>query len=288
MRRELKEDFFKCFTEGHLSSLVKRVREDKDLDFQIRENYINIYYKGHSLLKLCDNFKIGSAFINNLDVPENLSNESNTKKFIDKIPMVKEEIRKWSVINRKENLEGEYEQLIIRANNLEKKTASEYYIIDRQYQTQEEKTINRFDLTGFYLSYKKSHAKMTVPLSFIEVKFSLNNDIQYLHDQLGRYYEYVKSNTDELVEEYQTVFAQKVELNLINQKEDKLIALSKVRFSKDINDFRFVVGLVDYNRRSELVKRAKKELKKLPFADQIRIFYLGFALWEQDAESLED
>lgn len=286
MSRGLEADFLACFTKGHLAELVQRVREDKDLDFQIRENYINIYYKGHSLLKLTPNFKVESAFIKDVEVPSFLYKEKDSKRFVETIPMIKDEIRKWTVKTNKENLEGEYEQLIIRANNLEKKTASEYYIIDRQYQTTEKVGINRFDLTGFYWNNNSPSTNKNVPMSFIEVKFSLNNDIQELDEQLGRYYEHVKSNINELVKEHQEVFKQQLKLSLINQNTEKLAALSKITFSTDINEVHFVVVLVDYNPNSELLKRAKAKLKKLSFAKQIKFFYAGFAIWEQDAETL--
>lgn len=286
MSRGLNESLLELFKNGHLNTLIQCVRADKDLDFQIRENYINIYYKGHSLVKLSENLKIESAFIKNTQAPLYLNNEEDTKKFIATMPVIKEEIRSWRVENNKENLEGEYEQLLIRANNLEEKTASEYYMIDRQYQTEKEMGMNRFDLTGFYWNNKSPRSNKVVPLSFIEVKFGLNNDIQNLHEQLERYYNYVKNHTNELVEEYQVIFAQKLKLNLMNQNEDKLRALSEVKFSNNIDDFRFVIVLVDYNPRGKLVERAKIGLKKLSFADQIRIYYTGFALWEQNAELL--
>ena len=50
--RHLSEGFISNLKHGYLSGIVQRVIEDKDLDLQIRDNYLNIYYKGNSLLKL--------------------------------------------------------------------------------------------------------------------------------------------------------------------------------------------------------------------------------------------
>lgn len=286
--RKLETNFLNAFTGGHLQSLAQRVREDKDLDLQIRENYINLYYKGHSLLKLHSNYKGESEFVKNIGSLSRieLDDAAKTKEFIDKLPLIKEEVLQNRIKTNKQNLEGEYEQLVIRANNLEEKTMSEYYIIDRQYQTSQKEKVNRFDLTGFYWNNELPHSNSIVPLSFLEVKFALNNDIQDLDDQLNRYYGYVKENTTDLVEEYKVMLEQRLQLGLYNQAENKLQALGKVEFSKDINDFHFHVVLVDYNPRSQLVERAKAKLKLLPFEKQIRIFYKGFALWQNDGETL--
>ena len=286
--RKLEPDFLHAFTKGHLQSLAQRVREDKDLDLQIRENYINIYYKGHSLLKLDSNFSGESEFAKNVEALSKikLDTPATTKEFIDQIPFLKEEVIKNRIKTNKQNLEGEYEQLIIRANNLEKKTTSEYYIIDRQYQTSKEEKANRFDLTGFYWNNESPKSNSVVPLSFLEVKFGLNQDIQNLDEQLGRYYGYVKNNINDLIQEYKVMLDQRLQLGLYNQSEEKLQALKKIKFSKDINEFYFHVVLVDYNPKSSYVVTAREKLKRLSFAKQIRIFYKGFALWHDDGEKL--
>ena len=197
--RKLESDFLNAFTEGHLQKLAQRVREDKDLDLQIRENYISLYYKGHSLLKLRDDFKGESEFSKHIESLSKieLNDVVKTKDFIDKLPLFKEAVFQNRIKTNKQNLEGEYEQLVIRANNLEEKTTSEYYIIDRQYQTSQQEKANRFDLTGFYWNNASPQSNSIVPLSFLEVKFALNNDIQDLDDQLNRYYEHVKANTND-------------------------------------------------------------------------------------------
>jgi hypothetical protein len=53
--------------------------------------------------------------------------------------------------------------------------------------------------------------------------------------------------------------------------------MKTLTFSRDIHDFQFILVLVDYNRNSRLL--ALEKLKKLPFADQIKIFYSGFGMW---------
>ncbi|MDK2820843.1 MAG: hypothetical protein PWP31_808 [Clostridia bacterium] len=284
MMRGLSDKFYECFKEGYLNALIQRVRKDKDLDFQIREDSINIYYKGNSLLKLDADKKVTIAkkFTLGLDIPLYLDCEAATESFIKAIPLIKDNIIRYANESKK-TLEAEYEQLLIRANNLEKRNASEYFIIDRQYQTGKE---NRFDLTGFFWDRDNREKGQTVPLTFLEVKFALNNDIKEVHEQIKRYYDYVKNHTSELAEEYEKVFKTKVELGLLNQDDNRMEALKTLNFSKNLNEYEFIIVLVDYNPNSTLLKEALNELRKLEFASQIRIFNAGFAMWKQNVKPI--
>ncbi len=50
--RRLSNSFMQTLTSGFLTGLTRKVKQDKDLDLELRENYLNVYYKGNSLLKL--------------------------------------------------------------------------------------------------------------------------------------------------------------------------------------------------------------------------------------------
>jgi len=275
--RGISNDFLDCLKDGFLSSLLSKIKEDKDLDLQIRKNYINIYYKGNSLLKLEERgegiFKtdIHEKFKGTLNISENLTNEAQTLNFLQSLPRLKENI----IEHGKSSLEIEYEQLIIRANNLEPKNNSEYYIVDRQYATSNR---NRFDLTGIYWPREGRKRGQEVPLSFMEIKFALNSDIKNITSQIEGYYDYIQKNSDDISLEAETIFKQKLELGLFNQG-DRLEALKTLKFSTDANRYQFIVVLVDYNPNSTLFEIEK--LKDLPFSEQIKVFYSGFAMWQQ-------
>jgi hypothetical protein len=51
-RGYLSDSFWKALTSGGLQQLVTHVRDDKDLDMQFRDNYINVYYNGGCALKV--------------------------------------------------------------------------------------------------------------------------------------------------------------------------------------------------------------------------------------------
>lgn len=275
--RRLSDHFMLILKTGFLAGLTQAVIADKDLDLEIRENYLNIYYKGNSLLKLVEvngryKVEIHKKFLTGLAVPPFLSDTETTMLFLQQLPYLKENIVKYG----KSSLEIEYEQMIIRANNLEPRNNSEYFIIDRQYATQ----VGRFDLTGFVWPRNKRRQGQEVPLCFMEIKFALNPDIQEVHEQLARYYAAINADATTLANEAETIFKQKLDLGLFKQDPARLEAMQTLKFSGDIEQFQFILVLVDYNPYSSHFNLA--QLKQLPFAQQVKIFYSGFAMWQQN------
>ncbi len=281
--RKLSERFMRNLQTGFLAALAQRVRGDKDLDLEIRENSLNVYFKGNSLLKLdelnADRYRVDihPKFGGGLGLPDYLINEQTTASFLHSVPFLKENIIQYG----QSSLEVEYEQLVIRANNLEERNNSEYFIIDRQYAVSE---VGRFDLTGFFWNRQGRRAEQEVPLCFMELKFALNPDIQDVHEQIARYYEVIKVNTGAIATEAEIIFQQKLLLGLFDQPRDQLEAMRTLRFSRNIAQYQFIVLLIDYNPYSSLFNRAS--LATLPFSSQIKVFHGGFALWQQNVTAL--
>ena len=280
--RKLSDNFFNCLKSGFLSRITEAVKQDPDLDLEIREGYINVYYKGNSLLKLTGTksqykVQIEKKFLKGVDLSLSL-HEDTVEQFTKNIPFLKQNIVKYG----KRSLETEYEQMIIRANNFESRSNTEYLIIDRQSANKD----GRFDLTGIFWDRNHRRKKQEVPISLMEVKFALNTDIKDVHQQLTRYYDFIKSNTAKIAEEMQEVFRQKLELGLYKHSPEQIEALKTLSFSKDINQFQFILILVDYNPNSK--KLNLENLAKLPFANQVRILFGGFAMWQQNVKPLSD
>jgi hypothetical protein len=118
----------------------------------------------------------------------------------------------------------------------------------------------------------------------MEIKFALNADISEVHDQLKRYYETINPRAAEIAEEMQTVFRQKLELGLYHQSEDRIAALKTLTFSPNIEKFQFILILVDYNPNSSRLDL--ESIRNLPFANQIKVFYSGFGMWQQNVKPL--
>jgi len=244
---------------------VRTVKDDHDLNLEIRNNFINLYYKGHSLLKISETgglqyrVNVHEKFRDGLDLPTDLDNVDSVNQFIRTIPALKQNITKIG----SHSLEIEYEQMIIRANNYEPKNASEYFIVDRQYVDHQ----SRFDLTGFYWPSRGRRKNQEVAMCLMEVKFGLNTDIADVHTQLDRYYETIKPKTANIAEEGETILKQKLALGLYDQSPERLAAMETLSFAKDISGFQFVLILVDFNPFSKILNI--ETLKKLSFADQL-------------------
>jgi hypothetical protein len=280
--RRLSSSFLENMKTGFLGRIVRVVKGDHDLNLEIRDNSITLYNKGHGLLKLSETsamqyrVDIHRKFSEGLELPKKLVDEDSVNQFIKAIPALKQN----SIKLGSHSLEIEYEQMIIRANNYEPKNASEYFIVDRQYVDQ----TSRFDLTGFYWPSRGRRKNQEVAMCLMEVKFGLNDDIADIHTQLSRYYETIKPKAASIAEEAETIFKQKLALGLYDQSPERLAAMETLSFAKDISRFQFILVFVDFNPYSKILNF--ENLKALPFADQIKIFSGGFAMWHQNPMGL--
>ena len=273
-----------CLQSGFLAGLPQAVITDHDLNLEIREGYLNIYFKGNSIVKLTEagptKYKviIHKAFTSGLTLPSELIDAKTTADLLRNIPQLKQNV----VQHGRGSLEIEYEQMIIRANNFEPRNNSEYFIIDRQYTV----SIGRFDLIGLFWDRKRRRKHQEVDLCLIEVKFALNQDIKEIYQQLSRYYETLKPKAAQIAEECETIFHQKLALGLYAQASNRLEAMKTLVISRDFSRFQFILVCVDYNPNS--AKLALSKIARLPFAHQVKIFYSGFAMWQQNVKPISD
>ncbi len=282
--RKLDDHFIKELkTGGLLNPIVETVINDTSLDFEIRGGYINIYFKGNSILKLNENatYEIHKKFLNGTGLTKNVFTiKSDVNDYLSALPSIKNNVI--NVKSKRPTLEIEYEQLLIRSNNLNKNVNSEIFITDRQYAD----NINnsRFDLSGFYWGSNNRKRGQTVPLTFIEVKYSLNQDIKEIDIQIGKYYNVVKNNISDIATEAEYLKNLKIELGLINQGNNRLDAMKTLKISDRIQDVKFIIALIDYNPNSKSFDMNK--LKALPYSNQIDIFYGGLAIWDNYIQKL--
>lgn len=280
--RGLSDKFITDLKTGFLNGLLKQVVADKDLDLQIRDNYLNIYYKGNSLLKLTqagDTYRVDvdAKFRGDLDLPA-IRDPATATTFIKAIPQLKAAI----VTHGASSLEIEYEQQLIRANNLESRTNSDYFIVDRQYAVGKD----RFDLIGVHWPTEGRRRGQKVAPCFLEIKYAQNPDIQQVGAQIQRYYNAIAQNPAAMAQEIQKVLQQKLELGLVNQPADRLDALATLTVNDDITSFQLIVVLIDFNPHSRLLELA--QLAALPFAGQVKLFRTGFAMWQQSLQPIAD
>lgn len=136
--RALSENFIDDLKGGLLKSLLERVRQDDTLMLAIRDNYINIYYRGGNILNLEEKKGIYQPFFDRryvkteIDIPslpKSISKPEHVKKWIDAFPVLKQTMDISFSINSKP--EREFQQLIARENNCSTiSNESEYFISD--------------------------------------------------------------------------------------------------------------------------------------------------------------
>lgn len=260
---------------GRLQPLMQAVRNDKDLDFQIRAGYINLYYKGNSLLKLSSSGRGYRAEIHDKFYPEagefNFDTPESTQRFVEVIPRIKANI----ILHGASSLEIEFEQLLIRSNNRELGNNTEYFIVDRQYAVGSE----RFDLLGFYWDRNNRSKNRKVQPCLIEVKFGLNNDIRDIAEQIDRYHEQINAKSMEIASELSQTFQQKLRLGLYAVTKERKEAMNNLIFLDQPQDFLYILSLIDFNPNSKLLD--PKSFEGKPFTDQIRVFSSGLGMWNQ-------
>ena len=282
--RQLSPDFMHALTKGFLAPITRLVREDMDLDLHIRDNYLNAYYKGSSLLKLSEvgthglyRSEIHPKYLAGMTVPD-LIDDSTTAAFVEAVPELKENI----ISCGRTSLEVEYEQMFVRSNNGEVRSNTDYFVVDRQY------ALGRaqLDLLGFlWPSRGRQRGQVVVPC-VIEIKFALNPQIRNVKAQLQRYYDLISAEVATVSADMESSFHQRLDLGLYDQSPNRLSAMRTLLFPRDISQYQFMLLLVDYNPHSTLLDL--EQLAELPFADQLRIYFGGLALWEEKVSSPRD
>ena len=192
------------------------------------------------------------------------------------MPRLKQNI----ILHNKGSAEIGYEQMIIRANTYEPRSNSEYFIIDRQIVV----SAGRFDLTGIFWEHAGRRKYQKVNLCLFEVKFSLNSDINNVHNQLTKYYEALKPMAGSFADNCETFFHQKLDLGLYDQSPDRLEAMKTLKILRELPDFQFILVLVYYNPNS--VQLDLSQLENLPFAKQVKIFHGKLAMWQQNVKPI--
>ncbi len=269
---------------GIYGPLVSRVRRDKDLDLEFRGNYINIYYQGHSILKLYQSggIDISEVFTRNLaGFPKSLKTSEEVDKYLELLPNIKDNVT-YRDENRRssKSRELEFEQLLIRANNLESRNNSEYIILDRQYVVTNKGKKDRWDLVALRWPRDKrgfvGGNDQKGHLSIIEVKYGLNPDIPKLKSQIKRYGDYLEQYLEAICTDMQQILRDKLDLGLIIKTEGQSKRLKLLPLDTKIETTEIIVYLIDYNPYSKLIEKAEKP----EFSGKVRIARGGLALWQ--------
>ncbi len=233
--RCLDNEFMVALKTGSLNPVLKLVHKDQTLCLEIRENYVNIYYRGGNILRIDKNGSNYNYVFNSdyfvhdrfLMPPQPvLPTSGPITAYLELIPILKQEMDRWFVENPK--LEREVQQMILRDNNIDRlANDTDYYISDIEYANTENGS--RFDIVGLkWISDRvKRRDRKQLSLSLMELKYG--DDSLTKESGIVKHFEdignFVKSNGfNDFVDEVEKQFNQKIELGLIyNQNRPILI-----------------------------------------------------------------
>lgn len=166
--------------DGKLNPLLSRIQNDDTLIAGIRNDCLDVYYRGGCLLHLTRKGEIYKAeFDENYDVDERLKNTNipnkvkgcdDIKIWLDALPEIKD-VMDMHLGLEKDKLEREFQQVVVRENNFSKVAEStEYFITDIEYADRSNPDA-RFDMLGVQWSaQERANPKNCRPV-LIEMKF---------------------------------------------------------------------------------------------------------------------
>lgn len=146
--RGLSPSFLADLQTGLLRPILERVKRDQSLCLEIRDNYINIYYRGGNVMRVSSANTGYSAFfdtkyfqgpVSPMPNPQ-LRNTSDVDAWLAALPTLKEAMDLWQP-----GAEREVQQLMLRDNNVSGIARStDYYVCDIEYACDH----GRFDLVA--------------------------------------------------------------------------------------------------------------------------------------------
>ena len=243
--RRLNDTLYTALKNGELTPLLEIAKADDTLDFELRGDSVNIYYRGGSLFKIFYSKENIVIYFNEkycVGQKRQLTSPITAEEAVDNIPLYKYAMDLW--LKKHPKLEREFQQIIVRENNNIGKISrsTDYYIIDIEYankldvddeiekeyiivnqQSEDRKANNaRFDIVALkWLSDGASRKKSNkLSLALIEVKYGdgalKNNAGVDKHLEDFKKFLSNKENFKNFCEDMTEVFKQKCELGLID------------------------------------------------------------------------
>lgn len=301
--RILENEFIQDLKNGVLSDFLQAVKADDTLCLEIRENKINIYYRGGNMFTICrykNRYKVSFdlGYCNNKkfskykNILQQLKDDEY-KQWVDNIPFIKYEMDTW--FREHPKLEREYQQLIVRENNNSKiANDTDYYICDIEYADSQNKS--RFDILGIkWLSKAQDRKKAdNVGIVFIEMKYgddAINGECgikkhiedinEFLHD---------KVKTQLIYKEIENMFNQKVELGLILGVEKRISINREIapEFILLFANHKPVKSAIETELNNVIRSKEYSDLKRKANVRIARASCMGYGLYNDHMISFED
>lgn len=306
-KRGLDDVFIEDLTKGKLKPILDIVNNDNSLIMEIRDNYINIYYRGGSILKLN---KSGNNYHTFFDNKYSINNNYNHKvseicnvkqisslketyHWVEGFPLLKQSMDIFHTITV-EKMEREFQQLVVRENNISKSASdTDYYIIDFEYTNSSNRNA-KFDLIG--LKWESTATERKNPsncnIALIEMKYGdsalsgnsgILKHIKDVDNFLNKSEEYINFKSEML-----KIFKQKRELGLIR--------FSNKGNNNDVTDFsdkikpEFILLLAGHKPVKSKLKEILAQIKPMKNAELkfATASFMGYALYSKNIIGLDE
>lgn len=178
--RELSEEFMNDLSRegGVLHPILSRIKKDQTLMLAIRDGFINIYYRGGSILRVTEegegtyktffDDRYNKSVQEIPSAPHIIANQDDTKIWVTSFPILKNIMDDFYSSNDKP--EREFQQLVARENNFSTiSNESEYFISDIE--VSESDSGGRFDMVAIRWEATKRRSGSNCRAAFIEMKY---------------------------------------------------------------------------------------------------------------------
>ena len=259
--RKISNNFMNDLTDedGRLNPVLQKVQKDHTLLFAIRENYINIYYRGGNILRLREHDKnfYHAEFNENYGklgqgvpiLPSTITTQREGEIWAESIPKLKVIMDEYFVVNKKS--EREYQQLVAHENNLSSiSIESEYFITDIEFSPPG--SMMRVDMLAIHWPANKRKSIKYCRPAIIELKYAASSIasgksglVKHLKDIESLIKE--KRSYNDLIHSMENQFDQLSQLGLIKFNKHKNYQAMKLSVLKP----EVILILANYNPRSQ-------------------------------------
>jgi hypothetical protein len=277
---------------GCLKEVLTYIHKDNTLDLEIRENFVNVYYRGGNILRIIETrvnaYKYEfdrnylSASVSSISPP---TSKTNWDLYF---PKMKQIMDFYFSIHRKE--EREYQQLVVRENNYSSiANGTDYFIIDIEYDNHAN---SRFDIVAVEWPSKPSHRKLSKGfkprLVVIEMKYGDHalSGTAGMHKHWTDFNLFISNRVavNAFKKEMLDMFSQKRKLGLIPCLADSKNSNPLTQFDDPI-DLAFLIA--DHDSASKKLKSELSACGNIP-AKFITSNFMGYGIYNESIFNMHE